>query len=495
MNYILENYESLVRDIKNPKFSLKPDVLDSFEEWQFEDFMIHSISFKEVDGSTTYSINQTFHSLHPNALEFENFNAATTSKYSFLLGEIESELQIEQQNREYFWITDQNEMKLYIKVLGEFLELTDNIRYFIYCSKMLKEENEKIENDIKIKVLKSKSTDEIDQYIKKKQQAFDNLTSGLIKRINPDNAADLYTISENYDRIDCLKLVHLFSERLLTFIETDYNNFLNKNTRLSLKTASAIQEQLMQKMGWFKIKVLQANLDPKLLKSALEPICKLENGNLQNRITNNEYNYCTHYISKSYLILLHQDIEVNNDTMQQWLYAMNQNSLSFFDYKTDTFNNELNNCENSSQKLETLLRLLKASNQIVIQNTIGFKEKLPAINIQIKNWLTEEIEYLKNIMVLEASLPQSTFVSNKNKIMLGLSVAQISCFSSLLVQSGIIKHDNHSEVFRVLSDNFKTKNTDQISVDSLKSKFYNIENTTKTAIHEKIIELLNLSEL
>ena len=78
--------------------------------------------------------------------------------------------------------------------------------------------------------------------------------------------------------------------------------------------------------------------------------------------------------------------------------------------------------------------------------------------------------------------------------MIGLSVAQISYFINILMQVGIIKHGNHRDVFRMISENFKTSNTDNISIDSLSSKFYNVETTTKTSIKEKIIELLNISK-
>jgi hypothetical protein len=62
------------------------------------------------------------------------------------------------------------------------------------------------------------------------------------------------------------------------------------------------------------------------------------------------------------------------------------------------------------------------------------------------------------------------------------------------MQTGIIKHSNQRDVFRMIADNFKTNGTDSISVDSLSSKYYNVESTTKSAIKEKIIELLNLSK-
>ena len=62
------------------------------------------------------------------------------------------------------------------------------------------------------------------------------------------------------------------------------------------------------------------------------------------------------------------------------------------------------------------------------------------------------------------------------------------------METGIIKHKNQTDVFRFISENFKTNNTEKISVASIKVKYYNVENSTKKALREKIIELLDLTK-
>ena len=83
---------------------------------------------------------------------------------------------------------------------------------------------------------------------------------------------------------------------------------------------------------------------------------------------------------------------------------------------------------------------------------------------------------------------------NKVKILSGLSVAQMSYFINILMQAGIIKHTNQRDVLRMISENFKTNVTDSISLDSLSTKYYNVESSTKAAIKDKVIELLNLTK-
>lgn len=83
----------------------------------------------------------------------------------------------------------------------------------------------------------------------------------------------------------------------------------------------------------------------------------------------------------------------------------------------------------------------------------------------------------------------------KIKLQSGLSVAQLSYFFNLLLQTDMIQHKNQRDVFRFISENFKTKMSNNISLDSISSKYYNVELNTKNAVREKIIELLNLSKL
>jgi hypothetical protein len=63
-----------------------------------------------------------------------------------------------------------------------------------------------------------------------------------------------------------------------------------------------------------------------------------------------------------------------------------------------------------------------------------------------------------------------------------------------LMEAGIIKHKNQTDVFRFISENFKTSNAEKISVDSIKVKYYNLEANTKTSVREKIIELIGLTK-
>ena len=174
---------------------------------------------------------------------------------------------------------------------------------------------------------------------------------------------------------------------------------------------------------------------------------------------------------------------------------MNFNSLHFFEHLTFDILQKLEIQENNIQKIDTLYRELKNYNQKQIRNFTRYDQKLPSIKEQIINWLEEEIQYLHKIAKLETNQIQSVvYMDDKVKFLTVFSVAQLSCFFGLLLKSDIIKHSNHRDIFRFIAENFKTNSTDKISLDSISSKYYNIESNTKNSVREKIIELLNLAK-
>lgn len=248
-------------------------------------------------------------------------------------------------------------------------------------------------------------------------------------------------------------------------------------------------------LNYVKSRLLACNISERFLKLTYEPLLKIATINIQEKLTYYEFNYCLEFITELYNKFKFTNDETSESEINEFLFNLNFNSLHFFDSITDDIMKELESQENNIEKIDTLYRLLKNYNQKQTRNFIRFNEKLPSIKEQTISWIEEEIEYLTKKIKLQANqISLSVNTEAKIKFLTGLSVAQLSYFFGLLLQTGIIKHKNQRDVFRFISDNFKTNITNTISVDSLNSKYYNIETATKKAVREKIIELLNLTK-
>jgi hypothetical protein len=357
------------------------------------------------------------------------------------------------------------------------------------------EENQNIKLAIKEKVFKLKSTIKIEHYIHKNQLAMESQLNNLIKQINPETNDELYQFSDEYNKIDCLKTIYSNLEKLLLFIEKEYNNYLNVNIMVPHRTVLMNEYEIKPKLDFVRDSLLAKVVNSDLLKILFEPILLLSTINIQNKITYYQFNYAKEYVLELSQLLIENSNEVNDSDIAEWLLDLNMNSIRFFDYKTNVIQKELEQCESDAEQLELLYKKLKKFNQHRSKIIKAFNHKLPDSKVQICNWLEEEINFIN----VKRNIGNQQMNTNKtveptNKILIGLSVAQISYFVNILMKTGIIKHSNQRDIFRMIADNFKTNGTDNMSIDSLSSKFYNVETSTKNTIKEKIIELLNLTK-
>ncbi len=491
--YILENYDTILKEIKNPKIIFSVDLNPFLENCASESFLIYQVDFIKQNGNTKYIVKKPIHNLHPKVTELNLEEVENISEFDEFIPTILNELNISKYETSLRWSSKNESNTLYILKECEIEDLSQEKRFFLYCYHSLKNENDKIKKINKEKVFKFKSKERIEQYIHKKQYALENLAHRLIKEINPVNSSDIYQFSNNYDKVDCLKITYIYLEKLLRFIEKEYRNYLNVNIQIPYRSILVKEFEITDKLKEVKSRLLGSNINDQLLKLAYEPLLKIATINIQEKLTYYEFNYCTEFI-----LTLYKQITFENsseEAIKECLFDLNFNSTQFFDNLTDGILIELSKQENNIQKIDILYRLLKNYNQKQTRNFIKYNEKLPSIKEQIISWIEEEIEYLSKKMKLDAN--QFTNVANnedKIKFLTGLSVAQLSYFFALLIETGIIKHKNQADIFRFISENFKTENTSKISTDSIKTKYYNIETTTKIAIREKIIELLNLTK-
>jgi hypothetical protein len=293
-----------------------------------------------------------------------------------------------------------------------------------------------------------------------------------------------------------LKITFACLEKLIRFIEKEYAQFLNVNINVINRSTLLYTYGVKSKIKHIDNKLILAEINEKLKIIAVEPLIKIASDNINEKLTYKEFNYCLEYINELHKYVKSRKTVVTNNELHEWIFSFNLNTLTFFDYKTDILIEEMSKYESGHEKLEYLYKKHKIINQRQTRSINTYNNVLPPIKHQIIGWLEEEIEYLTKKMELDQpiiTIPGENKV--KAKILSGVSVAQLSYMFNLLAQVGVINQKNQRDIFRFISDNFKTNLADQISADSVKSKYYNVESSTKAAVREKMIEILNLTKL
>jgi hypothetical protein len=68
-NYILETYDQILKEIKNPKIVFDNDFVNFLESCAAESYLIYKVDFIKQNGETSYSIKKPIHNLHPKVAE------------------------------------------------------------------------------------------------------------------------------------------------------------------------------------------------------------------------------------------------------------------------------------------------------------------------------------------------------------------------------------------------------------------------------------------
>lgn len=181
------------------------------------------------------------------------------------------------------------------------------------------------------------------------------------------------------------------------------------------------------------------------------------------------------------------------DSLKKVLVGLNFNSSRFFAYLVEEFETTLLPINSIDKKISRLNWHLKYYKQLPEQEELCLNPRQPIIRNQVINWLVEEIAFLEKELQTRVvlSLPALPTQSNSFKLHVELSVPQLGYLLKLLFESGVLKKQYQPEVIKLIAANVRTNHIESISAESLRTKFYNVDENTKEAVKEIVIKMLN----
>jgi hypothetical protein len=174
------------------------------------------------------------------------------------------------------------------------------------------------------------------------------------------------------------------------------------------------------------------------------------------------------------------------------LVKANFNCESFFRYYTSRINKSLVACETLTDRIDQMAYFYKVCNQDFVVFKFSFHPSQPPINMQLVEWISQEMEYLRSKQQLLFSQPSRTEgVPNDFKLNFDLSVSHLAYLFKSFIETGVVQNKNTSELIRFLTKFVKTKRAESVSYESFRIKFYNPETGTKDAVKKTLQSLLN----
>lgn len=374
----------------------------------------------------------------------------------------------------------------------EYKDLKPEEARFHYYNILMEEEVACIKSSLNREVFSLPSAKEIALYVQNHQSVLETLIGILFELLGKKDRQRVYAISKAYSIGDIYKKAYGCLDQLLGHIERHFTKYLDVNAQVSYRGRILSSLEARRKLKLVYPVLSGGNVSKPLLDILSVPLNQLAHLDEKDRFTYQNLLYHNKFLLEFY-ILANGDGKIGDSRIIEALHRLNFNSLKFFNYVISGIRGELKQHETNMDKLELLYRHLKSYNQRLAKTKLSYKHNLPSLKGQVTVWLKEEVYYLKKKLKMQ---PQnngftSTDSSTQAKIVTQMSVAQLSYFTKVLYEIGVIANKNQRDIFRFLSTSLSTKNQANISFDSVSSKYYNVEHTTKLAVKDTVIKMLN----
>lgn len=278
---------------------------------------------------------------------------------------------------------------------------------------------------------------------------------------------------------------------LLAFLKTDVSHYFDKSVVAPLDWQFKILTSVSAGMTRLQEMSCRTYIDKELFSLATRPIEGLV------RAATLEYTF----VQLDYVELLQQKLldfepSVSDDALAKQelmnlLISVNYNSPGFICFCSKHIAARLAVTETLADRIDKASYYFKVVSQVDVVPGVMFDTSRPSAKEQILEWISAELEFLRQQRFLQLSCPPNDEMIRQDfKLNFNLSVSHLAYLFKAFIETGVIQNKNTSELARFLSKFVKTKKSEAISFDSFRIKFYNVESGTKDAVKKMLQSML-----
>lgn len=351
-----------------------------------------------------------------------------------------------------------------------------------------------IEKDIVIKSIKDDvfvitDPSQIKLLIRKYQYALLTLANTTSAIVTESQFNEKFTDEVKQEAIKACSHTQDCIDQLILFLKENYPNYfdlekeITENHKLEISTNFKIGSKILVKH--FK----NIDIPVLLLHIMMEPF-QIFNKQSGERITYKQIIYLK-MLEKSYQEFADKWQLVDDQfVVLNFLLYLNFNDYYFITYYIKAIKKDVSASETCIEQIARLAWWLKIISQIQPKQGVAYKPANVYAKDQLLCWVQDEIQFLEKKNQLSAVATYSSpVITDYIKIATSLSVKQLALFIRLLVDSGIIKPENHRDILTKVSSVIKTEKVENISSQSLQAKYYTIEGPTKEIMKEYLYKM------
>ncbi|NOT73433.1 MAG: hypothetical protein HOP08_00795 [Cyclobacteriaceae bacterium] len=347
---------------------------------------------------------------------------------------------------------------------------------------MLKAESERIRNTLINEVFSFEDERHLERYIQYHQQAIIQLMDEVARK-----ELDHHTSSMRLN-------VHFYNvlAGLLQFIERYFSKYFDQNVKAPHSYLAVTGKVAQRNIVRLKKRLSKAGADPEIIAVLMNPIGRAIQKETTDNITYRNVMY-GNLMQTELFRLLEQyapgsDI---NEPLRNLILYVNYNSDEALRYLFHHIDSLMRSEESCLQKIERLSFALKTVNQASQKPGISYCDEMPSVKHMMSDYLNEEIIFQSRFQNQAApSARGDVNFEGSFKMKFDVSVAQVSLLVKAFVETKIIQNGNLAELLRFIATFIITKKSEQISYDSLRAKYYNVEQGTKSSVRNLLVTMV-----
>lgn len=333
----------------------------------------------------------------------------------------------------------------------------------------------------------SQNDKQIERYIEYHQVELIRLTDQL-NEYNHEEEDGLNSSSKNY-----MGSVLIVLKELLTYVECHFSRFFNIDATIPLPYQQLAASDFKDRLIYIDKLFTRNNVDKNLSKMIMYPIRDFVRADAKGRLTFRRLMYFKKLINEleDYLQSSSDGTNHVSKLISSMIY-MNFNSYKFFAHCTEQIKEQYQVKETLTEQLDTLALTSKIINQTQQKPGVAYRPQRDSLKNTLIDWIDEEVNFLmkRHQLTLNMNLTK-TDMPNDFKLNTSLSVAQLACFVRVLLEEKVIINRNQREVLKFFAQFTRTKKAENVSPESLRTRYYNVDTSTKEAVKDIIINLLN----
>ncbi len=329
------------------------------------------------------------------------------------------------------------------------------------------------------------SEEEIRICIREHQRAISHLSFLLD---NHDGRTNFHDAKEM-----AIKLATVLND-LMFSLQQGFPHFFSKEEQIKGTILRSVTFEMKQQQETIQQSLFRAGMDESFIKCLMTPLNELLM-NSEKQLTWHYYHYYKALFREINHLL---DTNSNREELQYALWRcmiyFNFNAYSMFDYAKQRCKEILANLDTENEKQQYLLGWIKKFGRCHVLPGIALRQNRESLAVQITNWLTVEKEFMIPEEYSERRKDSIEMLKPIEKPRVSLSVPRFAYLIRLLVQCSIFNAKHLTVVLRVFCTHFATQRSEMISLQSMRTHYYEPDRSTVHAIRDLLYNMLQQSK-